>query len=1189
MALPPEESARAEEVFRGAVSLAEDLRPSYLAAACGGDARLRQQVELLLAAGVPAQASFDTPARSAGEPRFPLDLTGQLMSTFEVQGLIGRGGMGEVYKAHDRKLDRPVALKLLPAHLADDPERLRRFRAEARAASSLNHPHILVVHDFGELAGRPCMVTEFVEGQTLRQRLEAGSIAGPEAIGIATQVASALAAAHARGIVHRDIKPENVMLRPDGYVKVLDFGLARHTKSHEGETLAATATTPGVRIGTPRYMSPEQSRGEPAHPPSDVFSLGLLLFEMVAGQHPFHAASTIGVLHGIQSRTPTPSGGGAELDALFLEMLQKDASLRPAATAVAVRLAGLAARTQARTILPFRRASVGRQRERAQLRAAFEACDRGAGQFIALAGEPGIGKSTLVEDFLAEIAVPVWIVRGHCSERLAGAEAHLPFLEAMDSLLERDPSAVELMKQLAPSWYLQVAPQSAGDSSSSRLVAEARSGSPERLMREMAALLTELARRRPLLLFIDDLHWADLSTIDLLAHLAPKLAQLRALVLLTYRPSDLAVSGHPFLRLQSDLVAHGTLSAIPVTLLTREDVDQYVGSQLSTAPPGLAALVYKKTEGNPLFMVDLVRYLRERGEPSEWAAEIERDIPESLRGMIERKLESLRDDERQLLRVAAVQGFEFDSAIVAQVLARDPADVEDLLQSLDRAHGLVKVQHEQELPSRLFSLRCQFVHVLYQNSLLASASPSRKASWSAQVASALAAAHGERKSLVAAELALLYEMARDPWRAAEHFLVASQVASSRFANHEAAAFAERGLSCLTALPDTEEKKRRELELQKARLVPVGAREGYGSAATERVSKRIIELAEQLQDDGSLFAALGGAVVVHIIHAECAAAQRVSERLLSIADHSRSDVMQMNAHMWAMITTHHLGEFRVAQGHAEACIALGTPPNQAARLITIFDPVVGTLAESSRNLWILGDTEGCRDHVGRAIDLAREIRHPESLAFALLFQAWMHGYREEWEASLRSSAEALALCSQYDLVQTLAWNRCAHGWALAHMWNPREGLLELEGAIADTVRIWGQVGLPQFLAMLAEVLALVGEHRRALEDVQRILKANEKTEDRYFDAELRRLAASAHLALGDPDLAETTLQQAVATARTQSAQTFELRATTSLARLWRGRGETGRARALLLPLCETLRGAAETPDLLRARQCLAESS
>ena len=170
-------------------------------------------------------------------------IIGRTVGSYRIEAKIAAGGMGEVYRAHDAKLDRPVALKMLPSELSSDPNRLQRFHGEARAVSSLNHPHILVIHDFGELDGRPFIVTEFIEGETLRTRLARGPIAVADAVGIATQIASALAAAHARGIIHRDIKPENVMLRPDGYVKVLDFGLAKMV-----DQAAPTAETASVLL-----------------------------------------------------------------------------------------------------------------------------------------------------------------------------------------------------------------------------------------------------------------------------------------------------------------------------------------------------------------------------------------------------------------------------------------------------------------------------------------------------------------------------------------------------------------------------------------------------------------------------------------------------------------------------------------------------------------------------------------------------------------------------------------------------------------------------------------------------------------------------------------------------------------------------------------------------------------------------
>ena len=231
---------------------------------------------------------------------------GRTFGSYLVESQVGAGGMGEVYRARDTRLDRLVAIKLLPMAVASDPERFRRFHVEARAASSLNHPHILVVHDIGESEGRPFIVTELVAGETLRQRMDGRSIAVREAIDIGTQVASALAAAHGRGIVHRDIKPENIMVRPDGYLKVLDFGLAKLSLLEDDGERATLSTDPGLIMGTPEYMSPEQAAGEEVDFRSDQFAFGVVMYELLSGRRPFQRRSAILSAAAVITDTPEP-------------------------------------------------------------------------------------------------------------------------------------------------------------------------------------------------------------------------------------------------------------------------------------------------------------------------------------------------------------------------------------------------------------------------------------------------------------------------------------------------------------------------------------------------------------------------------------------------------------------------------------------------------------------------------------------------------------------------------------------------------------------------------------------------------------------------------------------------------------------------------------------------------------------
>jgi eukaryotic-like serine/threonine-protein kinase len=239
--------------------------------------------------------------------------SGSRLGRYEIRSKLGEGGMGEVYLAQDTKLERNVALKILPANVARDRKRMNRFIQEAKTASSLNHPNILTIFEIAEAAGTHFIATEFIDGETLRQHMQLSGAKISEALNIVIQVADALAAAHEAGVVHRDIKPDNIMLRRrDGYVKVLDFGLAKLTETEkstidtQAQTKALIATEPGVVMGTVQYMSPEQTRGQPLDARTDIFSLGVVLYEMLAGRAPFEGKTKSDLVASILEREPPP-------------------------------------------------------------------------------------------------------------------------------------------------------------------------------------------------------------------------------------------------------------------------------------------------------------------------------------------------------------------------------------------------------------------------------------------------------------------------------------------------------------------------------------------------------------------------------------------------------------------------------------------------------------------------------------------------------------------------------------------------------------------------------------------------------------------------------------------------------------------------------------------------------------------
>ena len=339
--MTPERLELIEELFHRALALDEAKRDGFLARACGGDDDLRRKVESLLKSHDLGGSFIERPAADVATEllvggRTDLE-AGRRVGHYEIKRLLGEGGMGRVYLAGDVRLGRPVALKLLPAQFTVEADRVRRFEQEARAASALNHPNIVTIHEIGEADSLHYIATEFVDGETLRERMAGAPMTAGEALDVAAQIAAALQAAHEAGIVHRDVKPENVMLRRDRIVKVLDFGLAKLAQQGaDGDAAEAEAATrlmvkthPGTIMGTVAYMSPEQARGLEVDARTDLWSLGVVLYEMVAGRQPFAGATPTDVIISIAERDPAPlaehaAGVPARLELIVRKALAKD-------------------------------------------------------------------------------------------------------------------------------------------------------------------------------------------------------------------------------------------------------------------------------------------------------------------------------------------------------------------------------------------------------------------------------------------------------------------------------------------------------------------------------------------------------------------------------------------------------------------------------------------------------------------------------------------------------------------------------------------------------------------------------------------------------------------------------------------------------------------------------------------------
>ena len=788
------------------------------------------------------------------------------------------------------------------------------------------------------------------------------------------------------------------------------------------------------------------------------------------------------------------------------------------------------------------------------------------------------------------------MARGRCSERLAGTEAYLPFLEALESLLhgEDGEAAAQVMKAIAPNWYEQVAPLAAEDSSLTRVLAESKAASQERLKRELGAFLQEVSHLRPLLLFFDDLHWADASTVDLLAYLGGKCAGMRALLVLTYRPTDLVLGKHPFGPVKLDLQARGVCRELALEFLTRADLDRYLALEFPEHcfPEEFAALVHARTEGSPLFMADLLRYLRDRQvltqEQGRWTLgqsvpDLQRDLPESVRGMIQRKIDQLSEDDRRLLVAASVQGYEFDSAVVARVLERDAAEVEDRLDELDRVHAFVRLVREQEFPDRTLTLRYRFVHVLYQNALYASLRPTRRAC--------------AQRGGGAGPAGLLRGEAARTWlpnwrcfsRPREISPALPSIACLRprsaarvFASQEVVVLAHRGLELLKMLPDDRASNQLELGLQTTLGTALMATKGQGAPDVERAFLRAHDLCQHLGETSQLFRVLWGLWYCFLVRAEIQKAHQFAEQLFALAQGQQDPTLLLLAHRVRGQTLYHLGELAQSQADLEQGIALYDPQRHSA-LASLYgqDPGVACRSWEALALWLLGYPDRAAQRSREALALAQGFPHSYTLAYALEFAAWFHHFRREEERTQECAEAATGLSQEQGFMVFVEWGTIWRGWTLTT--SGEDGISQMWQGLAAWRTLGGEILRPSLLALLAEAYGKTGRSEEALAVLGEAIALADKNGERHYQAELYRLKGEFLLASPTENQAEAEacFREAIAIARRQSAKSLELRAVMSLSRLYQKQGKQADARPMLAEIYGWFTEGLDTPDLVDA--------
>jgi predicted ATPase/DNA-binding winged helix-turn-helix (wHTH) protein len=805
---------------------------------------------------------------------------------------------------------------------------------------------------------------------------------------------------------------------------------------------------------------------------------------------------------------------------------------------------------------------VGRDRELRELRACLERATGGDRQIVFVTGESGIGKTTAVEVLLAEAASGgrLRMAQGRCIETHGAGEAYLPLLEAMTRLC-REPGGqpiARLLRHHAPTWLAQM-PSVLGTSELRTLKRQTYGATRERMLRELAEAVEVMAEDVPLVLWLEDLHWGDPSTVDWLAYLARRPGPARVLVLASYRPGEALTRGHPLEATKDELKVHGYCREVALARLDETAVGEYLARRFPAAGPldELAGVIHRRTGGNPLFVVNVADDLGRRavligragrGDVAGRPLAVDIVIPEDVRRMIGHELDRVLPRQRRILEAASAAGVEFSAAAVAAAEQLSLDDVERCCAELARHASFLTSHGSETWSDGTVAGRYGFRHALHQEVVYERIATGRRVKLHRRIGERLEAGLGRRAVEVATELAMHFERGRDVSRAVRYLRLAGEIATQRSATREAVGHLTRGLDLLQTEPDTPQRAEQEVALQIALGGPLMAMKGRGAPEVERVYTRAQELCQQIGDASRLFPVLWGLFLFRRSRGEIDVAHGFSQRLLALAERTGDPGLLIEAHHARWATLFARGELVAARDHAARAVGLYDPDRHAA-LAAVYgnhDPAVCALGHGAWALELSGEPELASRQSEAAVALARTLGHPFSEAHALLYGARLHQFRGDWRMTRDRAEAAAVLARERGFVQLQAWAAMTGGWALAQAGEIEEGLATMRDGVAAIRALGSEEFKTYFLGLLAEMLASAGQPGDALDVTAEALAAVERSGERFYAAELHRLRGELLLATGhDPAGVTGCFETALEIARHQRAMALERRALGSL--------------------------------------------
>lgn len=870
-------------------------------------------------------------------------------------------------------------------------------------------------------------------------------------------------------------------------------------------------------------------------------------------------------------------------------------------------------------VLPFQAQHVvGREAELALLAERWARARNGDRQVVFVTGEAGVGKTVLVNTFLRERlalesgGLMMW---GQCVDQYGAGAPYLPILEAI-----RRPCAepggeliIECLRQHAPAWFAQMPSVLASKVNGAADPTAFLTATPEQMLGQMAETLEALGDRAGVILLIEDLHWADYSTLDLLAYLAQRSDPARLLVLATYRPVE-GRAGR-LAELEGVLKARSRCVELVVPHLSERAVAEYLARRFTDhrLPTALPELLHQRTEGNALFMVGVIDGWLERGllQKTDGACkliasldELGRCVPASFVRMIESELRELSALERNVLEAASVAGHEFSTAAVAAALSKDTVDVEELCMHWARREHFLKNKSKTEWKDGTIAEQFEFIHVLYQDVIYAQIGAARRAQLHRRIGERLEAGYADEASAIAAELALHFQRGQDYPRAVRYLQVSGEQALRQGAYHEAIDHLKRALELVAKLPGMAEKARLELDLCLLIAAPLRVTRGYAALEVEQAYARASELCDALRATSQRFLVMAGMGGIYILRGGCAASCELGEEFLRLAEEQGDRSAITEANLVLGITRHALGQHHAALillRHSIESFEPGmqpTPTSLGGR-----HPFIVGRCFMAFSTCMLGYLDRARHEAEEALRLAQELADPFAMAFAHNFCSHIYQLRREPQLAQQQALALADLAAENGFGMFSALAISQQGVAQCGGPGAASGIQLLQTGWAALQVTGASVYSKYWVAWLAAGYGKVGQPEKALQIIEESLALESTKGERLWDAELLRIKGDLLLSLkgsGDgvapgnaeaqvlDDAAEACLLSALRTAREQDAKLFELRAAVSLSRYWMARGHAARAHTLLADIYGWFSEGLATPDLVEARLLIEES-